>query len=141
MNGRVSSGRKTNRIGARLTEVPRRPAKHRPGPTKALAVAIFYFSEYHSLLEHGKLNSRSALIEAGKNRMRPIVMTTLATILTLLRLEFAIGRGASVQEALAVAFIAGLVVQLPLVLFVMPVLYHFLRGRRASEVNGVLLGK
>jgi multidrug efflux pump subunit AcrB len=87
----------------------------------ATEVAIFYFSEFQSLA--GNMPRRQALIEAGKNRMRPIAMTTLAAILTLLPLALAIGRGAAMQQPLAVAIIAGLVVQLPLVLLVMPVLF------------------
>ena len=70
-----------------------------------------------------------ALIEAGKNRMRPIAMTTFAAILTLLPLAFAIGQGSAMQQPLAVAIIAGLAVQLPLVLLVMPVLYWLLAGK------------
>ena len=84
-------------------------------------VAIFYFSEYQSLA--GSLPFTEALISAGKNRMRPIAMTTIAAILTLLPLAFAIGQGSAMQQPLAVAIIAGLIVQLPLVLVVMPVLF------------------
>ncbi len=93
-------------------------------------VAIFYFSEYHDL--RGTVDRPAALIEAGKNRMRPIAMTTFAAILTLLPLAFAIGQGSAMQQPLAVAIIAGLAVQLPLVLLVMPVLFHVLM-RRASD--------
>jgi multidrug efflux pump subunit AcrB len=84
-------------------------------------VAIFYFSEYQTLA--GTMVFTEALISAGKNRMRPIAMTTIAAILTLLPLAFAIGQGSAMQQPLAVAIIAGLIVQLPLVLVVMPVLF------------------
>ncbi len=87
-------------------------------------VAIFYFSEFRDLVADRPF--RQALIEAGKNRMRPIAMTTFAAILTLLPLAFAIGQGSAMQQPLAVAIIAGLAVQLPLVLIVMPVLYWLL---------------
>lgn len=94
-------------------------------------VAIFFFSEYFSLpLE----TSRSeALIEAGRNRMRPIIMTTLAAILTLLPLALAIGQGSAMQQPLAVAIIAGLMVQLPLVLLVMPVVFSVFESKRGSN--------
>jgi multidrug efflux pump subunit AcrB len=92
-------------------------------------VAIFYFSEYRDLSE--TLPRREALIEAGKNRMRPIAMTTLAAILTLLPLAFAIGQGSAMQQPLAVAIIAGLAVQLPLVLMVMPVLFDLMHRKSA----------
>jgi len=77
---------------------------------------IFFFSEYESLGS----GDEETLIQAGENRMRPIVMTTLAAILTLLPLAFAIGEGWVMQQPLAVAIISGLAVQLPLVLLVMP---------------------
>ncbi len=93
-------------------------------------VAIFYFSEQQELA--AGTDWRTALIEAGVNRMRPIAMTTIAAILTLLPLAFAVGTGAQMQQPLAVAIIAGLAVQLPLVLLVMPVLFDLLhRHRRA----------
>lgn len=96
-------------------------------------VAIFYFSELQSLpVDMVRIE---ALIEAGKNRMRPIAMTTLAAILTLLPLALAIGQGSAMQQPLAIAIISGLVVQLPLVLLVMPVLFSLLEKteRRANR--------
>ncbi len=91
-------------------------------------VAIFYFSEYRDVSATGG-HCLEALVEAGNNRMRPIAMTTLAAILTLLPLAFAIGQGSAMQQPLAVAIVSGLLVQLPLVLLVMPVLFNMLRGR------------
>ena len=90
-------------------------------------VAIFYFSEFQSL--PADMARVDALIEAGKNRMRPIAMTTLAAILTLLPLAFAIGQGSAMQQPLAIAIVSGLVVQLPLVLLVMPVLFSLMEKK------------
>jgi len=88
----------------------------------ATEVAIFYYSEQQELaLDRPR---EQALLEAGLNRMRPIAMTTLAAILTLLPLAFALGRGSEMQQPLAIAIISGLVVQLPLVLLLMPVLFN-----------------
>lgn len=94
-------------------------------------VAIFYFSEYHDLPDN--LDRSIALVIAGKNRMRPIAMTTSATILALMPLALGIGQGSSMQQPLAIAIISGLVVQLPLVLLVMPVLLHVLN----RDIHGV----
>jgi multidrug efflux pump subunit AcrB len=88
-------------------------------------VGIFYFSEQQEV-EEGRTLSES-LVLAGQNRMRPITMTTLAAILTLLPLAFAIGQGSEMQQPLAVAIISGLVVQLPLVLLAMPAFYAAMR--------------
>ncbi len=97
-------------------------------------VAIFYFSEYQALVE--TMPRQDALVMAGKNRMRPIAMTTLATILTLLPLALAIGQGSAMQQPLAVAIIAGLVVQFPLVLIVMPILFDLTQKWKRIEVQG-----
>jgi len=83
--------------------------------------AIFYVSEYEEIGTGGK-RRHGELIRAGTNRMRPIVMTTIATILALAPLAVALGRGSAMQQPLAIAIISGLVVQMPLVLIVLPVL-------------------
>jgi CzcA family heavy metal efflux pump len=87
-------------------------------------VAVFYFSEYSGLME--TMDTLPALIEAGKNRMRPIVMTTFVAILTLLPLALAIGQGSAMQQPLAIAIISGLLIQIPLALIVLPAIYHLL---------------
>jgi CzcA family heavy metal efflux pump len=89
-------------------------------------VAIFFFSEFVDLSATRPV--ARALVEAGQNRMRPIAMTTLAAILTLLPLALAIGPGSSMQQPLAVAIIFGLVAQLPLVLLVMPGIFLLLQS-------------
>ncbi len=86
--------------------------------------AVFYFSEYSDRVE--TMDMLPALLEAGKNRMRPIVMTTLVAILTLLPLALAIGQGSAMQQPLAIAIISGLLVQVPLALVVLPTLYYLL---------------
>ena len=91
-------------------------------------VGIFYFSEQDELAGTGDLHR--SLVEAGQNRMRPIAMTTIAAILTLLPLAFAIGAGSEMQQPLAIAIISGLVVQLPLVLLAMPAFYLMMGGSR-----------
>ncbi len=98
-------------------------------------VAIFYFSEVKELqAADPRIGLHAALVQAGVNRMRPIAMTTIAAILTLLPLALAIGQGSAMQQPLAVAIIAGLAVQLPLVLLVMPTLFALLRGNLADEL-------
>lgn len=89
-------------------------------------VGIFYVSEYDDLRsEQGR---SGLLIVAGKNRMRPIAMTTLAAILALLPLALGIGQGSAMQQPLAIAIISGLFVQLPLVLIVLPNILYALRA-------------
>jgi CzcA family heavy metal efflux pump len=97
-------------------------------------VAIFYFSELEQAAAGMPLHE--ALHEAGRHRTRPILMSTLAAMLTLLPLALALGGGSQMQQPLAVAIISGLLVQVPLVLLLMPVLYALLRRRDAQEPAG-----
>jgi multidrug efflux pump subunit AcrB len=83
-------------------------------------MSIFLVSEYTALAQ--TMPPREALREASHNRLRPIAMTTLAAILTLMPLALAIGQGSAIQQPLAIAIIAGLILQFPLVLLGMPVL-------------------
>jgi len=96
-------------------------------------VAIFYFSELEQA--NAEMPLHDALHAAGQHRTRPILMSTLAAILTLLPLALALGEGSQMQQPLAVAIIAGLLVQVPLVLLVMPVLYSLLRRRDTEKVG------
>ncbi len=97
-------------------------------------VGIFYFSEQREV-EPGR-SVHESLVLAGQNRMRPIAMTTIAAILTLLPLAFAIGRGSEMQQPLAIAIISGLVVQLPLALLAMPAFYALLRREPSPSPGG-----
>ncbi|WP_375382565.1 efflux RND transporter permease subunit [uncultured Sphingomonas sp.] len=83
-------------------------------------MAIFYVSEFEALAH--RMPPGQAVREASRNRLRPITMTTLAAILTLLPLALAIGQGSGIQQPLAIAIIAGLLLQYPLVLLAMPAL-------------------
>lgn len=101
-------------------------------------LSIFYFSELAGMQDQAardgqELGLREALLAAGHNRMRAILMSTIAAILTLLPLALAFGRGAEMQQPLAIAIIAGMLVAVPLVLVAMPALYALaMRGRGAG---------
>jgi len=71
-----------------------------------------------------------AIKEAGKVRLRPIMMTTLTTALGLLPLAMGLGEGAEVRAPMAVTVIGGLLVSTVLTLVVIPVVYS-LFDRRA----------
>jgi multidrug efflux pump subunit AcrB len=97
-------------------------------------MAIFLVSEYQELEK--TMPARQALYEAARNRLRPITMSTLAMILALVPLGAAIsGSGDQMLQPLAIAIIAGALVQLPLVLLAMPVVVALTRreARAASE--------
>jgi multidrug efflux pump subunit AcrB len=94
-------------------------------------VAIFYVSELQGLTRDEEMPFEDALTAAGRNRLRPIAMTTIAAILALLPLAFALGQGSAMQQPLAIAIISGLIVQLPLVLLLLPVLLKLLMKKQA----------
>ena len=94
-------------------------------------MAIFLVSEYQALAK--SMPPRQALREAALNRLRPITMSTLAMILALLPLGAAIsGSGDQMLQPLAIAIIAGALVQLPLVLLAMPVILGLTLRRGAT---------
>ncbi len=79
-----------------------------------------------------------AVVEAGRVRLRPILMSTLTTVLGLLPLALIPGEGAELRVPLAVPVIGGLVLSTLLTLVVVPVLYRVfeLRGERARLEAG-----
>lgn len=72
----------------------------------------------------------AALREAGGKRLRPILMSALIAILTLIPLALGLSRGAGLQQPLATAIIFGLVAAVPLVLLFLPAMIVSLSGRR-----------
>ena len=91
-------------------------------------LAIFYLAE----LVPGERIDAHSLLAAGKARLRPIVMSALIAILTLLPLALGIGRGSGLQRPLATAIISGLTVGAPLVLTMLPMLVLLLNRRKAE---------
>jgi HAE1 family hydrophobic/amphiphilic exporter-1 len=71
---------------------------------------------------------RTALIEAGTIRLRPIVMTTMAMIFGMLPLALGLGEGSQQRAPMAHAVIGGLISSTLLTLFVVPVALTFLDG-------------
>jgi len=72
---------------------------------------------------------RDAIFQAGRRRLRPILMTALATISGMAPLALAVGSGAQLLQPLAIAVIGGVAVSLVLSLVITPVLFYLLRRR------------
>jgi multidrug efflux pump subunit AcrB len=90
---------------------------------------IILFEYVQKLHVEDKMPLAEALVAAGKIRVRPILMTTLATLFGLLPLALGIGSGAELQKPLALAVIGGLLLSTFITLLVMPVLYSLLERK------------
>jgi multidrug efflux pump subunit AcrB len=82
------------------------------------------------------LPSEDAMLQAGRRRLRPIVMTALATVAGMLPLAFAIGAGSQMLQPLAIAVIGGVLISMVLSLIITPAVHFYLSGRtQSSEVD------
>lgn len=100
--------------------------------------AIILIDRINQLREAG-IAKREAIVMAGSQRIRPILMTSLTTILALLPLTIGIGESASLRSPMAYAVIGGLVSSTILTLVVIPCVYwvfdtfgDFIRGRKTN---------
>jgi len=76
-------------------------------------------------------------VVAGRTRLRPIVMTTLAAIAGLVPLAIGIGSGSEMERPLAIAVIGGLSTATAFTLVLIPVLYAGFSGARPARVEEV----
>lgn len=83
--------------------------------------------------------ANAAILEGGRSRLRPIVMTTLTTTLGLLPLAIGMGEGAEVRAPLAISVIGGLLFSTLLTLVLIPVMYDLLDRRARRRDPGVAL--
>ncbi|XAM47319.1 Multidrug resistance protein MdtB [Terrisporobacter petrolearius] len=88
------------------------------------------FVDYVNQLRINGLNKKDALIEAGRTRIRPILMTALTTILAMSTMALGVGMGAEMSQALAIVTIGGLTYATLLTLFVVPTLYDIFHRRK-----------
>ena len=90
--------------------------------------------DYINQLRREGMDKKSAIVEAGKTRLRPILMTALTTILGLLPLSIGMGMGADMVQPMAIVTVGGLVYGTLLTLFVVPCIYDiFNRERDMTE--------
>ncbi|MDH3280587.1 MAG: efflux RND transporter permease subunit, partial [Gammaproteobacteria bacterium] len=87
-----------------------------------------------SQLRRKGLETRAAVAEAGRRRLRPVLMTTFTTILALLPLALGIGEGADAQAPLARAVVGGLATSTLITLVLIPAVYSLFH-RESSELE------
>jgi len=93
---------------------------------------ILLLDAEHRFRELG-LSAEDAMIQAGRRRLRPIVMTALATIAGMLPLAFALGQGSQMLQPLAIAVVGGLLSSMVLSLIFTPAINYYLqRGKAAA---------
>jgi len=78
-------------------------------------------------------SARDAMIQSGRRRLRPIVMTALATIAGMLPLAFAIGAGSQMLQPLAIGVVGGLLSSMVLSLVFTPAINYYLQPKTAAE--------
>jgi HAE1 family hydrophobic/amphiphilic exporter-1 len=96
--------------------------------------SIILIDRINQLIRDG-LDRKSAIIQAGQQRIRPIIMTSLTTILALLPLTIGFGESASLRSPMALAVIGGLVTSTLLTLVVIPCVFDALDRIRTLFVG------
>ena len=94
--------------------------------------------DYANRMARSGMSAEEAVVEAGRQRLRPIIMTALATILGLLPLALGFGEGNETMVPLARAVVGGLMVSTLMTLLVVPVLHSMVLARepvQATEVS------
>jgi CzcA family heavy metal efflux pump len=79
------------------------------------------------------LSAEDAMLQASKRRLRPIVMTALATVAGMLPLAFALGAGSQMLQPLAIAVIGGVLISMVLSLIITPTVHYFLSHDPAEQ--------
>jgi multidrug efflux pump subunit AcrB len=88
----------------------------------------------------GGLDAFAAVRDAAGARLRPILMTTLATILGIVPIALALGAGAESRASMGIAVIGGLIVGGALTLFVIPAVYVIVARRSKVVAQTVSIG-
>jgi multidrug efflux pump subunit AcrB len=96
-------------------------------------IILLDFTHHRMLTEGDAL--KPALLEAGRVRLRPILMTTLCTLFGLLPLALGLGAGSEMQKPLALAVIGGLALSTPITLYLVPTFLVAVRGRDYKLVS------
>lgn len=92
---------------------------------------ILYVDTANRLREEMPLEE--ALIQSGQLRLRPILMTTLTTILSMVPMSLGIGEGSVMMEGMALVIIGGLIASTVLILLLMPTFYLIIDKRSRKE--------
>ena len=84
----------------------------------------------HEKFSGAGFEPEEAMIQAGRRRLRPIVMTALASTAGMLPLAFALGAGSQMLRPLAIAVVGGILISMVLSLIVTPAIFFYLTKTR-----------
>jgi multidrug efflux pump subunit AcrB len=90
--------------------------------------------EFIEIERRAGMDARTAILEAARLRLRPILMTTLTTVVGMLPLALAIGEGSEMLQPLAVTIVAGLSFSTLVSLVLVPLVYQILGARTSPRV-------
>ncbi len=91
--------------------------------------------EFANHLQERGRDKLAAIVEAASTRLRPILMTTAATVVGHFPLVLATGPGAGARNSIGIMLVSGMIVGSIFTLFVVPSIYMLVARRRASEVS------
>ena len=93
------------------------------------------FVDYTNQLRIGGLDRTEALVATGKTRMRPILMTTLTTVLAMVTMIFSSDMGSEMGKGMAIVVVGGLVYATLMTLFIVPVMYDIFFKKEPTNVD------
>ena len=93
------------------------------------------FVDYANQLRLGGMERRAALVATGRTRMRPILMTTLTTVLAMLQLVFSGDMASQLMSGMAIVIICGLSYATLMTLYIVPILYDILFRKPPLNVD------
>lgn len=91
--------------------------------------------DYTNLLRERGMTIREACVEAGGNRLRPVLMTSLTTILGMLPMAFAQGEGSELVQPIGQTVVGGMTISTLLTLIFVPVLYAVFNRKHEAKVR------
>ncbi len=89
--------------------------------------------DYMNLLVERGSSVADAVIAGGKSRLRPVLMTSLTTILGMVPMAMGIGEGSETWQPMGISVVGGLLVSTFLTLFIVPALYAMMEGRKERK--------
>jgi multidrug efflux pump subunit AcrB len=92
--------------------------------------------DYINTLRRRGLGKTEAIVEAGRARLRPILMTAMTTVVGLIPMALGIGEGAEIRTPMAITVIVGLSAATVLTLVVIPTLYFQFTSNRSMVEPG-----